>query len=181
MADTSFSADGLTATIKCSKVGMTHVVGRGGATIKALQADTGAKIDTEANGDKAVVTVTAGDKAAVAAAVKKVETILKEQEDPDYEGPEGKRLRAEADAHAKERSRLMELADKQFKDGDKSAGHETMAKAKAEGEKMREASEAAAKAIIQNRNGGKGDHYLDLHGLRVAEAEASCRLSLLQH
>ncbi len=54
----------------------------------------------------------------------------------------------------------MKLADEQFAAGDKGAGHDSMAKAKAEGEKMKEVSAQAARVILEHRNGGKGDAYV---------------------
>lgn len=162
-------------TVACSKVGMTHVIGKGGATIKAIQAETGAKLDTtvdDADTARATIRITGPDAESVAAARRRVETILAEQENPDYEGPEGTKLRAQADAHAAERSRLMTLADEQFAAGDKAGGHASMAQAKDEGAKMKQAAADAAQAILAYNNDGKGDGYLDLHGLRVAEAEA---------
>lgn len=165
----------VTQSIECSKTGMTHVVGKGGATIKRIKAESGAQqIDTKVHEDnpkKATVTITAEDDETLMKAVKEIKQILADQEEPDYEGPEGSRLRAKADAHGKERDRLKNEADKLFEAGDKGAGMDMMAKRKIEDELMRSTTQEAALAVLKNRNDGQPDSYLDLHGLRTNEAE----------
>ena len=160
-------------TIRCSATALSHVLGPGGATIKALMARTGAIILASDGADGAAATVRVeGAPAAIARAEAEVRRIIDEEAHPDYAGPEGDRLRADAEAHARARSRLMAEADACFnaEPPDRERGHALAAEAKAEGERMREANRAAAAAILRHRNGGRGERYLDLHGLLVEEA-----------
>lgn len=99
-------------------------------------------------------------------------------DDPDYCGPEGNRLRKKADDFGDERSRLHKAADAAFDSGDKGQGHALMAEAKLAGEQMHATHAEAAKEILRHRNEGKGDRYLDLHGLRVEEAMSATKEKL---
>ena len=161
-------------TIRCSATALSHVLGPGGATIKALMERTGATIlarDGADGADGATVRIE-GAPAAIARAEAEVRRIIDEEAHPDYAGPDGNRLRAEAETHAQARGRLMTEADACFnaEPPDRERGHALAAEAKAEGERMREANRAAAAAILRHRNGGRGERYLDLHGLLVEEA-----------
>lgn len=163
----------VTQEVVCSVVAMTHVIGKGGVTIKSIQTESGARVQAAARPGgqgEGLISIT-GTPDQVAKARTLVERVIAEQENPDYEGPEGRRLRAEANAEAEERTRLMKEADRLFAAGDKQRGHETMALAKKAGERFHTKNAEAAAAILKNRNAGKGDLYLDLHGLYVAEAE----------
>ena len=153
--------------VECTDVSVTHVVGPGGGTIKQLQSDTGAKISTEG-----VMVRVEGTEAQIKAAVDAIKAILENQANPDYTGPEGSRLRDEAQAAAEKRSRLMDEASACFDAGDKSKGHELQAEAKEAGEEMKRANAAAAEAIIAFNNdpAEHGNLYLDLHGLLLEEA-----------
>jgi len=152
--------------IECTKVAVSHVIGKGGSTIKELKASTNTEISI-IDGPKVKVE---GEEANVKEAVVKIKAILEEQANPDYEGPEGKRLRAEADGYGDSRTAKMKEADEAFAAGKKDEGHALMKEAKELGEKMHATHKLAAAAIVKNRNDGKGDEYLDLHGLRTEEA-----------
>ena len=156
----------VTKEIPCTKEGLSHVIGKQGSTIKQIKADSGAEISSE---DGPLLKVT-GEQEQVDKAAEMIEKILAEQADPDYEGPEGKKLRAEANHAGDERSRLMTEATAKFDAGEKDEGHKLMAEAKVQGELMHSKNEEAARAIVKHLNSGKGDNFLDLHGLRVDEA-----------
>lgn len=102
------------------------------------------------------------------------------EENPDYAGPEGNRLRAEAQKFAEERHALMSEASKLFEAGDKAKAKELSEQGKAAGKKMEEANAKAAEVILQHRNGDHPVNYLDLHGLYLEEALAAFRLKLSQ-
>lgn len=93
-------------------------------------------------------------------------------DNPDYEGPEGSRLREEADHFANERSRLFDAATAKREAGDHHSANELVREAKEIGEKMKMKNREAAEAILYFNNGAKGHgmNYLDLHGLREEEA-----------
>ena len=152
--------------IECTQVAVSHVIGKGGSTIKELKASTNTEISI-IDGPKVKVE---GEEANVHEAVKKIKAILDEQANPDYEGPEGKRLRAEADSYGDQRTEKSKAADAAFAAGKKDEGHALMKEAKELGEKMHATHKLAAAAIVKNRNDGKGETYLDLHGLRTEEA-----------
>lgn len=88
----------------------------------------------------------------------------------DYEGDEGKRLRAEADEASKKRDQLKAKADAEFLSGNKDAGFKLVAESKAAGEQIHVKNKEAAIAILKFHNEGKGDAYLDIRGLRLEEA-----------
>ena len=94
---------------------------------------------------------------------------------PDYEGPEGKRLRAEAQKYADERHLLLDASKKAFESGDKGKAKELSEKGKESGHKMEECNKKAVAAILKHRNDGHGNHYLDLHGLHLEEALTAFR------
>lgn len=97
------------------------------------------------------------------------------EDNPDYCGPEGNRLRAEAQKFAEERHILMSEASKLFEAGDKAKAKELSVQGKVAGEKMEEANAKAAAVILDHRNGGHPDNYLDLHGLYLEEALTAFR------
>jgi DNA-nicking Smr family endonuclease len=156
----------VTKEIPCTKEGLSHVIGKQGSTIKQIKSESGAEISSE---DGPVLKVT-GEQEQVDKATEMITKILADQADPDYEGPEGKKLRAEANHAGDERSRLMTEATAKFDAGEKDEGHKLMAEAKIQGELMHTKNEEAARAIVKHLNSGKGDNFLDLHGLRVDEA-----------
>ena len=102
--------------VECRATALTHVIGPHGCKIKELMATTGATLLASGGGPGGAATVRIeGSAAQIAAAEALVRAIIKEEAHPDYAGPEGNRLRAEAEAHAQERSRLMGEADAAFK------------------------------------------------------------------
>ena len=80
----------------------------------------------------------------------------------DYEGLEGKKLRAEANHAGDERSRLMTEATAKFDAGEKDEGHKLMAKAKVQGELMHSKNEEAACVIIKYVNSCGGYNFVNL-------------------
>jgi hypothetical protein len=89
----------------------------------------------------------------------------KHDDNPDYAGPEGNKLRAEAQKYADERGECFDASKKAFEAGEKAKAKELSDKGKEAGKKMEEANKKAAIVILKHRNEGKGDYYLDLHGL----------------
>lgn len=104
------------------------------------------------------------------------------EDNPDYCGPEGNRLRDEANKYGDERSKLFEASKKAFEENDKKKAKELSDQGKEAGRKMEEAHKKAAEVILHYRNDGKGEAYLDLHGLHLDEAMSalSKKLSELQ-
>jgi hypothetical protein len=94
----------------------------------------------------------------------------KKDDNPDYAGPEGNKLRAEAQKFAEQRGELLGAATKAFESGDKAKAKELSDKGKEAGRQMEEANKKAAAVILKHRNDGHGDNYLDLHGLYLQEA-----------
>jgi len=156
--------------IHCKKTWVGQVIGPHGSTIKELKSSTGADIDIgDSHSDPVSITIT-GSAGAVKAAKAKVEAIIKNAEHPDYEGQEGHKWREEADRCAKKAEECAKEKDALFAKGDKSAGHKKLDEVKEWQRKMHEANDKAAEAIFNNRNKGKGDRYMDFHGLRKKEA-----------
>lgn len=168
--------------ISITKVQIGHVVGKGGATIKGIQERTGATVEILQEGPQ--VKISADDDSKLAAAVAEVEAIVHNQENPDYEGPEGARLRGEANALGDKRSQLFDAATKKREAGDHEGANALTAEAKAAGEEMAERHRAAAAAIARfnNEEKGKGEEYFDMHGLREEEAmtELQARVARLE-
>lgn len=104
---------------------------------------------------------------------------MSKEDNPDYAGPEGNRLRAEAQKYADERHEFLDASKNAFEAGDKAKAKELSEKGKAAGRKMEECNKKAAKAILKHRNAGYGDHYLDLHGLYLEEALTAFREKLI--
>ena len=104
------------------------------------------------------------------------------EDNPDYAGPEGNRLRAQAQAHAEQRHAFLDASKKAFESGDKAKAKELSDKGKEAGQKMKESNKLAAEVILKYRNDGYGDNYLDLHGLYMEEALSAFRdrMKLLQ-
>uniref|UniRef100_A0A7S2XHJ7 Smr domain-containing protein n=1 Tax=Lotharella oceanica TaxID=641309 RepID=A0A7S2XHJ7_9EUKA len=111
------------------------------------------------------------DKKSLNKAVETVNMEIKELvKRTDYQGPEGKKYRALANKHAIKRSQLYDASHKAYARGDGKGAKRLADKAKAEGKMMRQCNADAAKAIFSYRNKGKGDLFIDLHGLTVEEA-----------
>ena len=104
----------------------------------------------------------------------------KHDDNPDYAGPEGNRLRAEAQKYADQRGELISAASKAFESGDRAKAKELSDKGKEAGRLMDEANKKAASVILKHRNDGHGDNYLDLHGLHLDEALDAFRAKLTQ-
>ena len=163
--------------VECTKVAVSHVVGPGAGTIKKLKAETGANV-LIIEGEPMCKVRIEGTEEQIAACVVKVKKILDEQANPDYAGPEGNALRAEAEAFAKERSQLMDEANAAYEAGDRDKAKELREQAKAAGENMHAKGKEAAKVILAHRDAVALEAdpdldingYLDLHGLQVAEA-----------
>ncbi|EPY27874.1 Smr domain containing protein [Strigomonas culicis] len=155
--------------ISITKVQIGHIVGKGGATIKEIQEKSGAKLEII---DGPQVKITADDDAKVAAAEAEVRQIISNQENPDYEGPEGARLRKEANDAGDKRFALYDEATAKRSAGDHDGANELAAAAKASGALMEQKHREAARAIARynNEDKGKGDDYFDMHGLREEEA-----------
>ncbi|KEG07143.1 Smr domain containing protein, partial [Trypanosoma grayi] len=166
--------------IEITQVQVGHIVGKGGATIKELQSTTGAKVEI-IDGPKVRIT---GESGQVGAAAEQVRAIVARQENPDYEGPVGARLRKEANALGDKRSKLFDEATAKRNAGDHEAANALAQEAKDAGTKMEEKHREAAAAIARynNEEKGKGDEYFDMHGLHKEEAmtELQSRLERLR-
>lgn len=101
-------------------------------------------------------------------------------DNPDYAGPEGNRLRALAQTYAEERNNLLSESKKAYENGDKAKAKELSDKGKLAGNKMEETNKQAAEVILNYRNNGHDDNYLDLHGLYLEEALNAFRERLNQ-
>ena len=166
------SIDG-TATeweIKCDAKWISHVIGPGGSKLSELKFMTGADINIDKGSDPVTIKITSDDPKKVKAAREAVTAVIKDAENPDYEGAAGKKFRAEADAHAKRAEKLAIEKDDLFAKGDKSAAHAKLEDVKAAQRAMHESNKKASIAIFENRNKGKGKMYMDFHGLRKTEA-----------
>ena len=106
-----------------------------------------------------------------------LEEIAQAVAEGDYTGPEGSRLRAVANKHAMERSRLYEMASNAYEEGDGERAKALSDEAAMEGSKMREANKKAAEAIFNHRN-DENETSIDLHGLTVAEALGFLKIRL---
>nr|CCC92507.1 unnamed protein product [Trypanosoma congolense IL3000] len=146
-----------------------HVVGERGATIARLQSETGATI-TIIDGCK--VHITAEDPTQLRAATECVRQIISDAINPDYEGPDGRRLRKEAAQLASKRAQLFNEATRQREEGNMQQMSALLEQGKQVGEQMKLTNREAAAAIAWYNNEGKGRerNYFDMHGLRVDEA-----------
>ncbi|KAG5497722.1 hypothetical protein JKF63_03988 [Porcisia hertigi] len=156
--------------ITITEVQIGHVLGKGGSTLKGIQERTGTKLEILKNGPQ--VKITAEDDSGLAAAEAEVRSIVFNQENPDYEGPEGARLRKKANELGDKRSRLFGEATKMREAGDHEGAKKLVAEGKEAGEAMHALHQQAAAAIAQYNNEakGKGEDYFDMHGLREEEA-----------
>mmetsp|Transcript_32921 Transcript_32921/g.93319 ORF Transcript_32921/g.93319 Transcript_32921/m.93319 type:complete len:282 (-) Transcript_32921:147-992(-) len=165
------TTDGETSLeVKCDRKWIGSVIGPGGSVLTRLQEASGAKISiADGDADPAVIHIS-GPGAAVVSAKAAVEAVIKEAENPDYEGAKGKELRAKAEEYAQKMEECAKEKDALFDKGDKDGGHAKLAEVKEWQKKMHEANAEAAVAIFEDRNAGKGDRYMDFHGLRKQEA-----------
>ena len=166
--------------IKCAQKWISAVIGPNGSKINELKFMTGAEIDIDRSTADPVTIRIKGDPKQVKAAREAVRAVIKDAENPDYEGAAGKKFRQEADAHAKRADELAKKKDALFDAGDKAGGRAALEEVKAAQRSMHEANAKAAKAIFENRNKGKGKMYMDFHGLRKAEAMDALRTRLAE-
>ena len=156
--------------IHCDARWVSHVIGPKATTLKGLEDSSGASIEIAKDETFEMIPITIkGTPDAISKAVAAIEAIIANAENPDYEGEEGKKWRAEAQRCYDERSRLKTLQQEAFDAGDHEKGHAMIAEAKQSGEDAVAANSKAAAAVFSYNNDGKGDMYIDLHGLRVDE------------
>ncbi len=67
-----------------------------------------------------------------------------------------------------------------FKGGRKAEAKQLSEKGKQEGKLMEEANHKASDAVFHEKNTGRDDHTVDLHGLYVDEAVNRARLAIQQ-
>jgi rRNA processing protein Krr1/Pno1 len=156
--------------IKCSQKWVSHVIGPGGSKIAELKFLTGAEIKVGRDGADPVSIHITGDPKQVKAAREAVTAVIKDAENPDYEGEDGKKFRKEADDHASRAEKLAKEKDALFDKGDKAGGRAKLEEVKAAQRAVHDANSKAARVIFENRNKGKGKLYMDFHGLRKTEA-----------
>lgn len=103
-------------------------------------------------------------------------------DNPDYCGPEGNKLRSEAQFYAEERNKFLSESKKEYENGNKSKAKELSNQGKEAGLKIEELNKQACQVILNYRNNGHDENYLDLHGLYLEEALNAFkeRLNLLQ-
>lgn len=123
------------ACVDITKAQVGHVVGSGASTIKGIQERTGTKLEVIQDGP--TVKITGQTDEQVALAVTEVKKIVASQENPDYEGPVGARLRREANALGDKRGRLFDEATAKRNAGDHAAANELVKEGKKAGEDMR--------------------------------------------
>ena len=104
------------------------------------------------------------------------------EEFPDYCGEEGNKLRLQAQRIVEERSQLINESQQCYKNNEKGKAKELSEKSKILGLKIEEINKQAAEVILNYRNKGHDENYLDLHGLYLEEALKIFRerLELLQ-
>ena len=140
-----------------------------GASFSELRFMSGAEIHIDKGKDPVTITIT-GDPKQVKDARQAITQVINDAEHPDYEGEAGKKFRKDADGHAKRAEKLAIEKDALFARGDKENAHRKLDEVKAAQRAMHTSNAAAASAIFENRNKGKGNMYMDFHGLRKTEA-----------
>ena len=150
------------------QVEIVGLLGHGGATIKKIERDSGARIQIDRKRGsvsyEGTETQVNNAKALVAAAA------LKAHEAPDYCGEDGGKKRAKALRVQKRSREAKRQAHELWEKGDK-AGAKTMSeRGKELDAQAKKLHDQAAHAIYLHRNGGRPDNYIDLHGLFVEEA-----------
>jgi hypothetical protein len=96
--------------------------------------------------------------------------IIEEAEHPDYEGQAGHALREKAEGLRVRAEAVFKEKDACFNRGDKAGGRAKLAEGKAHQQQMHEANDKAALEIFAHRNKGRGELYMDFHGLYKNEA-----------
>jgi hypothetical protein len=155
--------------IKCSSKWIAQVIGPGGSKLSELRFMSGAEIHIDKGKEPVTITIT-GDPKQVKDARQAITQVINDAEHPDYEGEAGKKFRKDADGHAKRAEKLAIEKDALFARGDKENAHRKLDEVKAAQRAMHTSNAAAASAIFENRNKGKGNMYMDFHGLRKTEA-----------
>lgn len=150
------------------QVEIVGVLGHGGATIKKIEAESGARIHIDRKQGSVKYE---GSEEAVSAAKRLVAAAaLKAHETPDYCGEEGGKKRAKALRVQKRAREAKRQSHELWEKGDK-AGAKTMSNnGKELDTQAKKLHVQAAHAIYLHRNGGRPDNYIDLHGLFVEEA-----------
>jgi len=169
-------------TLKVDKDLHCYIIGPKGATIKQLQADTGARIEVPKDGsDKVTIT---GSAEAVAQAKAEIKKIVDEQSarkaaivTPEEAEEQSQRneeayqaAKKNVDKHAQLRDKYFKEAEEAYAAGDKDKARELREKAKGETAKMEEAQDKAAREVFDKVNKGKGITAIDLHGQQVKPA-----------
>ncbi len=161
----------------CPTSAISAFIGDDGETIESLRKRCGSGVslsvsDGGAGARKgAVVRIEAPDQKQLKEALREVKLAIKAAvEAIDYRGEEGRTLRAQANQHAIERSRLFNLSRDAYAVGDGARAKVLAERARTAGQHMRDANAAAARAIFERRNRNKSALFIDLHGLTVAEA-----------
>jgi len=159
------SASGATSASMGPYEGMiiSHILGPNGKTLNKIKEDTDCEVEVNEDGSVSV----SGDN--TPKAVEMIEKIVENAKNPDYEGAEGKRLRAEAQALYAERDEHSAKVQPLFDSGDKGKGHEMLKKVKELLTQAKAKDKEAARAIWENRN-HESELKMDFHGLRVDEA-----------
>jgi len=142
---------------------ISHIIGPHGKVLNKIKEDTGCEVNVNEDGSVSV----SGDN--TPKAVEMIEKIVEEAKHPDYEGAEGKRLRAEAQALYKECEEVGEKIQPAFDSGDKNLGHQLLAKTKELRVQAKAKDKEAARAIWEHRN-HESELKMDFHGLHVDEA-----------
>lgn len=142
---------------------ISHIIGPHGKTLNKIKEDTDCEVEVNEDGSVSV----SGDN--TPKAVEMIEKIVEEAKNPDYEGAEGKRLRAEAQALYSERDELSPQVQLLFDSGDKGKAHAMLKKVKELLTQAKAKDKEAARAIWENRN-HESELKMDFHGLRVDEA-----------
>ncbi|PRP88354.1 small MutS related family protein [Planoprotostelium fungivorum] len=172
-----------TTVIQVPKAQHHVIIGKGGATIKDIKAQSGAQIDLSKDNDDVTVT---GTSDAVAKAVALIhQTVGKAESDRQqkheatvaaheahsaaYEAIYAK-YQTQIDALAKERTQFSEQADAAYNSGDKGAAAEFREKAKGNTAKMEELQNQACKEVFAFNNKDHDEMTIDLHGLHVEPA-----------
>ena len=88
----------------------------------------------------------------------------------DYTGEEGKKLRDQANAFSAKRSRLLDLSQQAYVNGNGEEARRLANEGKEAGESANQCNVLARDVIYKYRNAGKENTFLDLHGLFVKEA-----------
>jgi DNA-nicking Smr family endonuclease len=159
------------AEIECKGEFVSHVVGKGGATIKEIRAKApGAQIDLPQNikpRDMGVIVVRGPPDAVRVASNEIAQIIAARKRDLEESDALHSEAYAEVEEAAKLREKYFAESKAAFERGDKALAKELSDKGKAEGARMEQAKLRAAKKIAAAKNEGRPVNEIDLHGLQV--------------